>query len=205
MSSPALAHRNARYLSALTHPLFMPVIGFWVFNHFNYSSFHGQSLLVILSAFTITVVALPAYFVYALKRSGSIQTYEMESIQERRLPLLFTSAALLFNYYLMRHANLTELYQWYFLSTTAACILSLGITLFYKISLHTLGIGFLFGLGFTLSYLNNSDLRWYLIGIVLLGGIVGYCRYLLKAHTLPQLYLGFIVGTFSSSLLLLFG
>ncbi len=157
-----------------------------------------------MGVFAITVVALPAYLIFSLKRGGHIQSYEMETIQERRLPLLFTAFALLFNYYLMQRANMQQLFQWYFLSTCIAGIFALGISLFYKVSLHTIGMGFLFGLGMVLSHINNLDMRWYLIIVLLFTGLVATSRLILKAHTLPQIYLGFFVGAFSAAGILLF-
>lgn len=204
MNPTTSLQKYAYRISGITHPLFMPVIGFMIFNQYNYTSFTGQSFFILMGVFTITVVALPAYLIFSLKRGGYIQSYDMETLQERRLPLLFTAFALLFNYYLMQRANMLQLYQWYFLSASIAGILALGISLFYKVSLHTIGMGFLFGLGLLLSYSNNLDMRWYLILVLLLTGLVATSRLILKAHTLPQIYLGFSVGTFSAAGMLLF-
>lgn len=198
------AEKNAFYISAVTHPLLIPLAGFVIFNKYNYTSFQGQPLYILLSVFIITVILLPAYFVFALKRSGYIASYEMETMQERRLPLLFTSGALLFNYYLMHRANMLQLYQWYFLSAAIAGIVSFVITLFYKISLHTIGIGYLFGLGLALASVSTADMRWYLMLMAILGGVVSYCRLLLRAHNSAQLYAGFAVGTSCSTGMLLF-
>ena len=198
------AQKRAYYLSAITHPVFMPVIGFVVFNEFNIMSFHGQAFLILLGVYTLTVVALPLYFIFSLKRSGYIESYEMHTLKERRLPLLFTSGAMLFNYYLMQRANMLGIYQIYFLSTAAAAIISLAISSYYKISLHTIGIGFLFGLGLVLSSLGQTDMRWYLIMIAIIAGIVGYCRLILNAHNHTQVYLGFVVGAICASGMLFF-
>ena len=196
--------KNAFYVSVVAHPILMPVLGFIVFNKYNYTSFQGQSYYTLLSVFAILVVAAPAYFVYALKRAGYIQNYEMETRKERKLPLLFTSAAMLFNYFLMNRYHLPELYQLYFLCTCVGTIITFGINTFYKISLHTIGIGFLFGLGLVLSYLSTSDMRVYLIMTALAAGIIAFSRMILLAHTLPQIYWGFSVGVFIAGLMFFF-
>ena len=92
-----------------------------LFNEFNMISFHGQAFLILLGVYTLTVVALPLYFIFSLKRSGYIESYEMHTLKERRLPLLFTSGAMLFNYYLMQRANMLGIYQIYFLTTVRNC------------------------------------------------------------------------------------
>ena len=193
------AQKSAFVISAITHPLLVPVMGFIVFNEFNTLSFQGQSFIILLAVLSVTVVALPAYFVFALKRNGHIHSYEMETLQERKLPLLFTSGTLLFNYYLMQRSHLQEPYPTYFLCVSVTSIVTLVISLFYKISLHTIGIGFMFGLGVVLSYLSASDMRWYLIAISILGGLVSSSRLVLLAHSLPQIYWGFAVGLICSS------
>jgi hypothetical protein len=196
--------KRAYYISVASHPLLMPVLGFIVFNNYNSTSFQGHPFLILLSVYAVSVLALPAYFVFALKRSGYIQSFEMETLEERKLPLLFTSGTMLFNYYLMNRAHLPEIYQLYFLCTSVTAVLTLGISTFYKISLHTIGIGFMFGLGLVLSYLSVSDMRGYLIVTALIAGIIACCRVILMAHTLPQVYWGFMLGLICSSAMLFF-
>jgi hypothetical protein len=196
--------KRAFYISVLTHPLLMPVLGFIVFNKYNSTSFQGHSYLVLLAVYSLTVVALPAYFVYALKRSGYIRSYELETPEERKLPLLFTSGTMLFNYYLMNRSHLPELYQLFFLSTSIATVITLVISRFYKISLHMIGIGFMFGLGLVLSYLSVADMRVYLITTAITAGIIAWSRLILLSHSLDQVYWGFIVGFTNAAAMLLF-
>ncbi len=182
----------------------MPVVGFWVLNKFNTTSFQGSSFYLLVGIIILLTILIPAYFVFALKRSGAIERYEMETLRERRLPLLFTSVVLLFTYYLIHRSHLPELYQGYFLSVTIASTVSFGISLFYKISLHTLGIGFLFGLGLLLSSISSDDMRWYFITLLLIGGVVSSSRIVLRAHTLLQVYIGFAMGIICAMVMFLF-
>ena len=190
--------KKALLISAFTHPLLMPLFAFLLLNHYNSISFHGQSFYILLLVFSITVIGLPVYFVFALKRSGYIQTIEMETLKERRLPLIFTCVTMVFNYYLMQRASLPQPFLLFFLSLSIASLIAMVISVFYKISLHMLGVGYLFGLGLLLSNLSSSDMRYYMMLISILCGVVATCRLLLKAHSLPQLYLGFIVGVCSA-------
>ena len=182
----------------------MPVWGFIVFNNYNSTSFRGHSYFVLLAVYTLTVVILPAYFVYALKRSGYINSYEMETLNERKLPLLFSSGTMLFNYYLMNRSHLPELFLLYFLSTSVAAVLTLAISNFYKISMHTIGIGFMFGLGLVLSYLSVADMRGYLIITALSSGLIACSRMILMAHSLAEIYWGFVIGFICSTGMLYF-
>lgn len=188
-------HTLAYVISAITHPVLVPFWGFLIFNSYSIQILSGNYLYIVLGIFFLSSVVLPLYIIMSLKRAGVVHTYEMHTLEERRWPLLAASALLVANYYLMQRIQVSGFFQVYFLATAVAALAASAISIFYKISLHTLAIGFLFGIGILLSRVSAADLRLYLMMVVLLGGVVGTARYILKAHTRAQIYLGFIVGT----------
>lgn len=195
MSIPAGAvHKAAYIISAITHPIFVPFWGFLLFNSFSIQILSGNYLYIVLGVFFLTSIVLPSYFIMSLKRYGVVHSYEMHTLDERRWPLLGSSALLVANYYMMQRMQVPGFFQVYFLASAVAALAASAISIFYKISLHTLAMGFLFGIGILLSRVSAADIRIFLVGIVLLAGITGTARYALKAHTLTQIYLGFITG-----------
>jgi hypothetical protein len=171
-----------------------PVIGLILFNHYCAVPLKGFYFLVVLSVFCIISILLPAYFVYSLKRNGAISSYEMESLSDRRWPMIFSSALLCFNVFLMHRAQAGVELQGYFLMTATAALIASVISQFYKISLHTLGVGFIFGILLFLSSHGASDLRSAMILVALIAGIIGSSRLYLGVHDKAQVYLGFITG-----------
>ena len=83
-----------------------------------------------------------------------------------------------------------------FMSMVAvAVLLSSVISLFYKISAHTLALSALTGYVFLLHFF-LPDVELLISGSVLIfiTGLTGSCRLFLNAHTLGQLFAGLIVG-----------
>jgi len=188
------SQKKALLISVITHPLFVPVAGFIMLNHYNTVSYEGRSLYLLLLVIIITTVALPSYFIFALKRGGHISGYELDSLKDRRIPLIFVSGILLFNYFLIVRSQLPHPFPLYFLCVSFTSLAAMCISLFYKISLHAIGIGFLTGLAPVFSVIGSSDMRWYLIMFLLGGGIVSLSRIVLGAHTRAQIYWGFLLG-----------
>jgi len=96
-----------------------------------------------------------------------------------------------------------------FLGATIALWLAFLINLFTKVSVHTVGVGGLLGMlvigmyyfEYTEFYLNLGSLGYFNIEMkillmvgILVAGLVGTARLILKAHTTEQVYLGYFIG-----------
>ena len=96
-----------------------------------------------------------------------------------------------------------------FLGATIALWVAFIINLFTKVSVHTVGVGGLLGMivlgmyhfEYTEFYLNLGSLGYFhiqmkilLMVIIVIAGLVGTARLLLKAHTTEQVYLGYFIG-----------
>jgi hypothetical protein len=56
------------------------------------------------------------------------------------------------------------------------------------------GIGGLFGVLISVSYLLRFDMTVYYIGVIILAGIIGFARLFLQEHKPYQIYTGFLLG-----------
>lgn len=54
--------------------------------------------------------------------------------------------------------------------------------------------GGLLGTFLSLVYILNQDLIYFVYGIILVGGITGFARLKLRAHSQFQVYLGYLLG-----------
>ncbi|MFT6755205.1 MAG: membrane-associated phospholipid phosphatase, partial [Urechidicola sp.] len=64
----------------------------------------------------------------------------------------------------------------------------------FKISLHMLGIGGLLGFFIFVSYHYKLNLILLISFLFIIAGFIAISRIKLKAHTLKEVYLGFVVG-----------
>jgi len=118
----------------------------------------------------------------------------METAEERKLPFVVSLVFYMLTYYLMRELNLPGLLYILILGSAISIILAFFISLWWKISIHMLGVGGLVGaiLGLTLRL--DADLINILSIAILGAGLIGYARLKLYAHTPAQVYAGFLLG-----------
>jgi len=126
----------------------------------------------------------------------------METKEERIIP--YTSAALYYFalFYLFYNAGFPNIFQILILGAALSILLIIFVSLKWKISAHTTGIGGLAGAALGITYRFQLDMHLVLMLIILFSGIVGYARLKLNVHSPAQVYSGFILG-FSIELLLM--
>jgi hypothetical protein len=77
------------------------------------------------------------------------------------------------------------------------------ITFFWKISVHSLGIGGIVGILLIISSMvPESPVNYLLLAAILISGIVLSARLKLQAHTQAQVYVGFLLGLFISFMII---
>lgn len=147
----------------------------------------GKTLLLML--FVVPLAFVPLYWIYAKI------TQQEFSTKHQRLALLFsTSIVYLFTSYNLIVHNSFTLVNSYIVASSLLMILSFCITIFWKISLHAIGIGGFLALVIQLS-LHAYFFAFLLIPIALIvAGLVISARLYLQAHTPAQVAGGFILG-----------
>jgi len=193
-----------RVISYVFHPLFTPIFGTLAYFAFApYSSLEQQSGNI-LPIFILTVI-IPIIFFLILKNLKLITTIFAPSIKERKYPLLISIGLYLMILYKVIPQNyISELYFFFVGLLTASIAILLLLFLKFKTSIHLLGMGslLLFFIGLSIHFEINITLA---IGtITLLSGLVATSRLYLKAHTIPELIIGFIVGACSQLFLFKF-
>ena len=155
------------------------------------------SLLIIISISTFFVPALLIYFLY---RAGYVQTMHMDSLADRRVPyfltaLLYTATTLVFAFRFKLLSEIAPEIGIIMGSITVSVTLVGLISLFWKISAHSVGISGLVGalLGVVIKF-GETDLLYPLLGVVMLAGLLTSARLQLNAHTPSQISVGFGLG-----------
>lgn len=130
----------------------------------------------------------------------------MQAPQERIVPLFLTFLAMFFTFFLLGRMihnapYLIKLYVYFIrMFLLAACIVvvvSIIISLFWRISLHMVGIGGVIGMVIALSLRLGIDLQIVLMTLFIIAGLAGYSRLKLDAHSPAQVYTGFGLGAIS--------
>ena len=198
--------RLSKIISFVFHPVLMPTYAFLLAISFVpiFSDFmHDQQKVHLLRMVFIFTFLLPILGVLLLKKMKIISTYHMENRNERKAPLFIA----IISYYILLQffyqMNTYVLFNKLLIGALLILILALFISKFWKISLHMLGIGGVTGAFLALHYLFGGNLYLVLLLLCCSGG-VAYARINEKAHTLNQVYAGFLVGIFMEFLIFYF-
>lgn len=186
----------SRLISILLHPIFIPVISFYLSIRmvpsldFTIANYQDYLLLILI----ICTIILPAFCMLFLIKFDVISSLEMTKNQERPIPLLLTGGFLILSLKLTEKLLIfTPVLKKELVGAIIIILLASIISKFWKISLHMLGVGGLIGVLVSLQYLYGG-LSSMIIYFMLIAGITAMARIYLKAHNHSQIYVGFIVG-----------
>ncbi|MDP2723694.1 MAG: hypothetical protein Q8O72_13140 [Bacteroidales bacterium] len=196
--------KPAQIISILFHPLLVPTYLLLILSSLN--THHVLTmplqyrLLLIVFVF-LTTFMLPALILIILRKFGVVKSLEMHERQERALPLIIVSAFFYLTYYLLKQMEQNSLFTLFMIGATMLVLLCLIINYFTKVSIHATSWGGFLGafMGFSLNF--QVDVTLWLYAIILITGMVATARLILKAHTVAQVYGGFLLGSISQLLL----
>lgn len=188
-------------ISYIFHPLFIPMAGTLAYFILTpkYSPVEVQSGNV-LPIFILTVI-IPIIAYLILRNLGVVNTVFMPTAKERRYPLYIHIVLLLLIVYKVIPNNYTIELHFYFLGLIAAAMTAL-ILLFFrlKVSIHLMGMGSLFMFLICLSIHFEINITLAVSLLTLATGLVTTSRLYLKAHSKPEVLIGFLIGLLSQLL-----
>ena len=194
-----------KIVSILFHPVFVPTITviLVVKIYSNIIILENQAGIILIGTCVFSLI-LPLLSVFILLLTKKIDSLEMPKKGERLLPILFASIWMMLGFYFMKEIfSYAPIMKAIYLGAIYVMLISLLITKKWKISLHMLAIGGATGVFIMLEFLYGQNLMLLLITI-LISGILGFSRLSLKAHSLNQIYAGFIVGNIIMGLSILY-
>lgn len=167
--------------------------------------------LLIFNVFMLTVF-FPMFSIFLMKMLDFIKSYEMEDKSERIGPLIATGVFYLWLFVNFKdNSTIPVSFSSFALGSTIGLFLALMLNSFTKISLHTIGAGGLVAGLLFIKYMYSYETffvnlpfgsfqistTFVTIVAMVIAGLVGTSRLLLKAHDEFDVYGGYIVGIFS--------
>jgi len=182
-------------VSYLFHPIWMPFLGSLLYFAITPRFFPQEVVRSKLMAIAIMTLFIPIVFYFLLKTLGQVQSYFLESVEERKWPLLFYAAInLVVIEFVIDAFDYPELY-YYFLATFFSTVFALVFVFFgIKASLHMLGLGGFIMFLVALSIHYNVNLIYTISFFLAILGLTATSRLHYKAHTMSELSLGFLFG-----------
>jgi hypothetical protein len=200
-------------VSVVFHPLWWPSLGLYlllVLNPFLFGVNEASARYsLLLQVFALTFI-LPVFSIFLMRKLALIKSFQLTERLDRIGPYMVTMIFYLWLYLSIRHDAAVPLVYNIFIF---GALITLGLVfvsnLFFKISAHTSVMGGVVAMTlltfnifshetFTVDLPGEglTSLSWYsaLVWVLLLSGLVGTCRMVLRAHTLREIYLGYLAG-----------
>ena len=192
-----MSSKLAKIISFILQPLLMPLYGTIILLNagtwMSYTIFPALRNALYLVMFTSTFLMPALTFLLLLKRK-EINSLEMSVRTERNIPYLCTLVFYIAGWYLLNKLPLPRVFSDIIMGASLAIFIAFLINLKWKISIHMIALGGTAGMLFAFATLFNFQLSTPLILMLILAGITGTARLILKAHIPSQVYSGFVLG-----------
>ena len=189
----------AQFISVIFHPLFIPLYTIIFLIQFHPSWFAGfgtgekNSLL-----FTtiLNTVFFPLLSVLLMKGLGFIKSVFLSSREDRIAPYLsvmifyFWAAWVFFKF----QPQLPPVLPSFMTGIVITTVVALITNIYFKISMHAMGVGGMLGIFLVIMQTNSMWLAWPLSAALLITGLVCTSRFLVSDHKPPEIYWGLVAG-----------
>ncbi len=198
--------RIANVLSKIFTPFLGPMWAFiWLF-FFSYLSLLplGYKLYVLIAVLLFTVI-VPCSGINIFRRVNKWTHIQLSTRENRFIPYILTIISYGVCYYIFSTMNTAQFMKGILVAALVAQILCTLINIKWKISTHMVGIGGLAGIYVAFSYVFGFNPIGGLSLLILLSGLLGSARMILRQHTLAQVIVGFVIGFFIGWFFVLIG
>lgn len=186
---------TAKVLSVLFTPFYLPILGLLILFIFSYLSLLPLTYkLFLLLMFYLFTVFLPTALIRFYRRYQGWTLIELGSRERRAIPYVISIFSYLLCYYIMAATHVPHFMGSILIAALVIQVACAIINLFIKISTHTAAIGGVTGALLAFSVIFSFNPVWWLCIVLLLAGMVGMSRMILRQHSLRQVVLGYLAG-----------
>ncbi len=187
--------RTARVVSAVFTPFSIPFLAFLVLFFCTYLRMMPLTYkLLVLGVVYCFTIFLPTFTIFLFRKMNGYSLRDMLDRRKRYIPFLLTITSYAFGLAMMYRMRL----PWYLINMLWAALVIMVIcvvlNLKWKLSEHMAGAGAVIGGITVFSSLFNYNPVWWLCIFILIAGMLGSARIILRHHTLGEVLGGFVVG-----------
>lgn len=185
----------ARIMSMIFTPFYLPLVGLVALFLFSYMSLLplAYKLPMLLTVY-ISTILMPSLLIHLYRRFQGWTSKELGRKERRIVPYLISILCYFGCFFLMEYRNTPRVISIILVAALVIQMVCALINVWWKISTHTAGIGGVAGGLVVYSIAFSFNPIWWLAFVILLAGMVGTARMILRQHTLAQVVTGFLVG-----------
>ena len=188
----------ATILSYVFHPIFLPLYAVWFIAYVHPSFFSGFSKDMRMRTLLITAqnaVFYPLFSVALLKGLGFVSSIFLRTQRDRIIPYIACGIFFFWTFLVFKEQSLfPRILPSFILGVFLASSGALLANIYFKISMHAIGLGGLLGLFIIITLTNSMMMTWPLSLVLLITGLVCSARLLITDHTPRDIYAGLLMG-----------
>lgn len=186
-------------------PFYLPIVGIALLFLFSYLNMFPWSykIQVLLMVYLFTVI-LPSLLIHVYRRYQGWNLIELGHREKRMIPYILSIISYFTCVYVMERLHMPHFMGSIIVAALAVQIVCALINIWWKISTHTAAIGGVAGALFAFSYYLGFNPVWWLCLVIIVAGMVGTSRMILRQHSLSQVVGGFGIGFLCAAVSILF-
>lgn len=194
----------ANVVSVVCHPVFMPVIMTFVLytiNRVSFGNIDNNTFYSWLGILALNTIFFPLVTIFLLKRLQFIESIKLNTSKDRIVPLIATMIFYFWAYMVFKNmkppAVAPQVLRIFLLGNFWGIIAIFMVNIFKKVSMHAAAAGGMIGLLIVVMIVSRVNLFMPMMISILIAGIIGSARLVLRAHTNGEIGLGYFLGIIS--------
>lgn len=187
--------RIAKTLSVLFMPLYAPlwvIVGLFLFTYLSLLPW-GYKIFLISTVYIFTI-AIPTMGISLVRTVKKWTHLELSHREHRHMPYVLTLLSYSACLVLMTKINTAMFFRGVVMAALIAQVICVTVNAWWKVSTHMVGMGGLVGALNAFSILFVYNPVWPFCMLLLLSGLLGTSRMILRQHSLSQVLVGFLIG-----------
>jgi membrane-associated phospholipid phosphatase len=185
----------ARFVSMLFTPFYLPLFGLIILFTLSYLSLLpiGYRLQIVGIVYLFTIL-LPTYLIHFYRRHQGWTLIELGRRERRVVPYAISILCYLACVWLLKSQHVFHFVSSILIAALLIQMVCATINIWWKISTHTAAIGGVAGALFVFAEFFGFNPVWWLCLVLIVAGVLGSARMILRQHSLAQVVAGFGVG-----------
>ena len=195
---------TARVISMIFTPFYLPFVGLIALFLFSYlNAYHLKFKIEVLAMVYIFTILMPTILIHFYRKYQGWNLIELGIKERRMVPYIISIVCYFTCYYIMGAMKIPHFMGGILVAALMIQIICAIINVWWKISTHSAAIGGVTGAIVAFSLIFSFNPVWWLCLVLILAGMVGTARMILRQHSLSQVVAGFFVGLICSFYIIL--
>lgn len=190
-----MLQKISKVISVIFHPVLIPTLGFFLLFHsgFYYSTINWEIRRYVLLVVIFSTAILPLISIGILALNPNFDM-TMKKSRDRIIPLISSSVFYYLGFMLLGKLKAYPVFKLFLLASAVVILMLLIVSIKWKISMHMSAIGGLTGTLFAISFRTGANPFWIILAVIIISGLIGSARLVLKKHNIWQLLAGYSLG-----------